>query len=171
MEPARGAGHMAKVLKEWPFSNEVHYWPHDGGTTQMGTGRTLQDMAEGLGIRPSELAKKGDVEEDLDAISEKVLHMRIFEDSAGKMNRSALDIEAGILIVSQFTLAADLSRGRRPGFERAAPPGEAEKLYEGFVSRLRRTPLRVETGRFRAFMEVELVNDGPVTFVLEGRGR
>ncbi len=128
-------------------------------------GRIDQGMLLLVGI------EKGDVEEDLDVFSEKVLHMRIFEDSAGKMNRSALDIEAGILIVSQFTLAADLSRGRRPGFERAAPPGEAEKLYEGFVSRLRRTPLRVETGRFRAFMEVELVNDGPVTFVLEGRGQ
>ena len=115
--------------------------------------------------------EKGDVEEDLDAFSDKVLHMRIFEDSAGKMNSSALDIGAGILVVSQFTLAADLSRGRRPGFERAAPPDEAERLYEGFVARLRRGPLRVETGRFRAFMEVELVNDGPVTFVLEGRGR
>ena len=128
-------------------------------------GRIDQGMLLLVGI------EKGDVEEDLDVFSEKVLHMRIFEDSAGKMNRSALDIGAGILVVSQFTLAADLSRGRRPGFERAAPPGEAEELYEGLVARLRRTPLRVETGRFRAFMEVELVNDGPVTFIVEGRSR
>ncbi len=128
-------------------------------------GRIDQGMLLLVGI------EKGDVEKDLAAFSEKVLHMRIFEDSIGKMHRSALDIGAGILVVSQFTLAADLSRGRRPGFERAAPPGEAEELYEGLVSRLRRTPLRVETGRFRAFMEVELINDGPVTFVLEGRDR
>lgn len=115
--------------------------------------------------------EKGDVEEELDVFSDKVLHMRIFGDSAGKMNRSALDIGAEILVVSQFTLAADLSRGRRPGFERAAPPVVAERLYERFVGQLRGSPLQVETGRFRAFMEVELVNDGPVTFVLEGRGR
>ena len=128
-------------------------------------GRIDQGMLLLVGI------EKGDVAEDLDAFSEKVLHMRIFEDNAGKMNRSALDIGAGILVVSQFTLAADLSRGRRPGFERAAPPREAEELYDRFVGRLRRSPLRIETGRFRAFMEVELVNGGPVTFVLEGRER
>jgi D-tyrosyl-tRNA(Tyr) deacylase len=87
------------------------------------------------------------------------------------MNRSALDVGAGILVVSQFTLAADLSRGRRPGFEGAAPPAEAEPLYEAFVTRLRTSGLPVETGRFREFMEVELVNDGPVTFVLPGRPR
>jgi D-aminoacyl-tRNA deacylase len=97
--------------------------------------------------------------------------MRIFDDSAGKMNRSALDIGAGLLVISQFTLAADLSRGRRPGFERAAPPDQAEPLYEAFVERLRRSPLSVATGRFREFMEVDLVNDGPVTFVLDGKGR
>ncbi len=115
--------------------------------------------------------ERGDVEADLDAVSDKVLHMRIFEDDAGKMNLSALDTGAGILVVSQFTLAADLSRGRRPGFECAAPPEDAERLYEALVERLRKSPLRIETGRFRAFMEVELVNRGPVTFILEKRGR
>jgi D-tyrosyl-tRNA(Tyr) deacylase len=115
--------------------------------------------------------EKGDGAGDLDWFSDKVLQMRIFDDSAGKMNRSALDIGASLLVISQFTLAADLSRGRRPGFERAAPPDQAEPLYEAFVERLRRSPLTVATGRFREFMEVDLVNDGPVTFVLDGKGR
>jgi D-tyrosyl-tRNA(Tyr) deacylase len=115
--------------------------------------------------------EKGDTAPVLDWCSEKVLHMRIFEDSAGKMNRSVLETGGDLLVVSQFTLAGDLSRGRRPGFERAAPPAEAEALFEAFVERLRRSPLRVETGRFREFMEVALVNRGPVTFVLDGRPR
>jgi D-tyrosyl-tRNA(Tyr) deacylase len=116
-------------------------------------------------------AEKGDADADLDWLSDKVLHMRVFDDSAGRMNLSALETGAAILVVSQFTLAADLSRGRRPGFERAAPPAEAEALYEGLVARLRRGPLRIETGRFRARMDVELVNDGPVTLIVGGRER
>jgi D-tyrosyl-tRNA(Tyr) deacylase len=115
--------------------------------------------------------EKGDSTDDLDGVSDKVLHMRIFEDNAGKMNLSSLDTGAELLVVSQFTLLGDLSRGRRPGFDRAAPPAEAERLYEAFVERLRQSPLKIETGRFRALMEVELVNDGPVTFVLDGKGR
>jgi len=113
--------------------------------------------------------EKGDSARELDWFSDKVIHMRIFEDSAGKMNCSALETSAEILVVSQFTLAGDLSRGRRPGFERAAPPEEAEPLYRAFVERLQQGPLRIATGRFREFMEVELVNDGPVTLILEGR--
>ena len=113
--------------------------------------------------------ERGDRASDLDWFSDKVIHMRIFEDSAGKMNRSALETSAGILVVSQFTLAGDLSRGRRPGFERAAPPEEAEPLYDAFVERLRQCPLNIATGRFREDMEVELVNDGPVTLILENR--
>ena len=115
--------------------------------------------------------ERADTADDLDWLSDKVLNMRIFEDSAGKMNRSALEVRGEILAVSQFTLAGDLSRGRRPGFEKAAPPEQAEPLYRAFVERLSAGGLRVETGRFREFMEVELVNDGPVTFVLDGRGR
>lgn len=115
--------------------------------------------------------EKGDRAADLDWFSDKVVHMRVFEDSAGKMNRSALETGAGILVVSQFTLAGDLSRGRRPGFERAAPPEEAEPLYRGFIEKLQQGPLTIATGRFREFMEVELVNDGPVTLILEGRPR
>jgi D-tyrosyl-tRNA(Tyr) deacylase len=116
-------------------------------------------------------AEKGDGDADLDWLSDKVLHMRVFDDSAGRMNLSAIETGAEILVVSQFTLAGDLSRGRRPGFERAAPPAEAEALYDGLVERLRRGPLRVATGRFRERMDVELVNDGPVTLILGGRGR
>ena len=127
--------------------------------------------AIGKGLLVLLAIEKGDGEADLDWLSDKVLQMRVFEDSAGKMNLSALDIGAGILVVSQFTLAGDLSRGRRPGFERAAPPSEAEPLYRAFVDRLRRSPLAIATGRFREFMEVELVNDGPVTFILEGKAR
>ena len=115
--------------------------------------------------------EKGDTTEDLDWFSDKVLNMRVFEDNAGKMNRSALETGAEVLVVSQFTLAGDLSRGRRPGFERAAPPEEAEVVYRAFVEKLRQSPLTIATGRFRELMEVELVNDGPVTLILEGGHR
>lgn len=125
----------------------------------------------GAGLLLLVAVEKGDTENVLDWCSDKVLSMRIFEDSAGKMNLSVLETRGAILVVSQFTLAADLSRGRRPGFEKAAPPAEAEPLYRAFVARLAASGLRVETGRFREFMDVELVNDGPVTFVLDGGGR
>lgn len=115
--------------------------------------------------------EKGDDASVLDWCSDKVLHMRIFADSAGKMNLSVLDTGGGILAVSQFTLAADLSRGRRPGFENAAPPEVAEPLFTAFVERLSRSGLKIATGRFREFMEVDLVNDGPVTFVIRRPGR
>jgi D-tyrosyl-tRNA(Tyr) deacylase len=95
-----------------------------------------------------------------------VVKLRAFEDQAGKMNLSALDVGAEILVVSQFTLYADLSRGRRPSFTTAAPPDVAERLCDRFVELARATGLRVETGRFGAMMSFEIVNDGPVTFVL-----
>ncbi|MGH9748622.1 MAG: D-aminoacyl-tRNA deacylase [Candidatus Polarisedimenticolia bacterium] len=114
--------------------------------------------------------EKTDTPAVLDWCADKVLHMRVFEDSAHKMNVSVLDTGGEMLAVSQFTLAADLSRGRRPGFERAAPPAEAEPLFEAFVARLRSGACRVATGRFRSMMEVELVNDGPVTIVIERGG-
>jgi len=97
--------------------------------------------------------------------------LRLVAGGSGRMNRSALDEGTEILAVSQFTLAGSLERGRRPSFDRAAPPEAAQKLFERFVTRLRASGLRVETGRFRALMEVELVNDGPVTFILEGGAR
>jgi D-tyrosyl-tRNA(Tyr) deacylase len=99
---------------------------------------------------------------------EKIVRLRVFEDEGGKMNRSVAEIGGGILVVSQFTLYGDASKGNRPSFTGAAPPERAEPLYEGMVRRLRATAgVPVETGSFGAGMEVELVNDGPVTILLE----
>ncbi|MDP6990074.1 MAG: D-aminoacyl-tRNA deacylase [Planctomycetota bacterium] len=110
---------------------------------------------------------RGDGEADAVRLAEKVARFRVFRDDQGRMNLSALDREAQVLVVSQFTLAADGRKGRRPSFERAAPPEKAEALYERFVARLEELGLECATGRFGAMMSVELVNDGPVTFVLE----
>ncbi len=104
---------------------------------------------------------------DAAALAEKVANLRIFNDAAGRMNRSLLDVGGAALVVSQFTLYGDVRRGRRPGFERAAPLAQARPLYEEFVTRLRQQGLRVETGEFQARMEVELVNEGPVTILLD----
>jgi D-tyrosyl-tRNA(Tyr) deacylase len=120
----------------------------------------------GAGLVVLVAIEKEDDDRRLDWLSGKVLDMRVFDDSTGRMNRSALEVGADLLIVSQFTLAGDLSRGRRPGFERALAPDAARPLFEALVERLRRSPLRVETGRFRERMEVEIVNDGPVTLIL-----
>ena len=98
---------------------------------------------------------------------DKTLGLRIFADEHKPMNRSVLDVDGAILVVSQFTLAADASRGRRPGFSRAAPPERAERLYEAYADGLRSRCARVQTGRFGAYMQVALVNDGPATFLLE----
>jgi D-tyrosyl-tRNA(Tyr) deacylase len=110
---------------------------------------------------------RGDGEAEARRLARKIAHFRFFEDEQGRMNLSALDLELGVLVVSQFTLAADGRRGRRPSFDRAAPPAEAEPLYECFVHHLREIGLTCATGRFGARMRVELENDGPVTFALE----
>lgn len=112
-------------------------------------------------------AEKGDGNAAVDALAEKVLNLRIFADDQGKMNLSCLDVQGEILVVSQFTLAGDCSRGRRPGFDNAAPPEEAERLYKSFVVKLVQSKLKIQEGRFGADMQVDLVNDGPVTFILE----
>jgi D-tyrosyl-tRNA(Tyr) deacylase len=123
--------------------------------------------AIGRGLVVLVAVEREDAPRHLDWISDKVVEMRIFDDSDGRMNRSALEVGADLLVVSQFTLVGDLRRGRRPGFERAAPPEIARAMFEDLVARLRqKTPLRVETGRFRERMEVDLVNDGPVTLIL-----
>ena len=109
----------------------------------------------------------GDGERDVDFLADKCAHLRIFEDDAGKMNRSVLDTGGGVLVVSQFTLCGDASHGRRPSYSSAAPPEIAEKLYLHFVSALRKVCPQVETGRFRAEMAVELCNDGPVTIMVD----
>lgn len=109
----------------------------------------------------------GDAESDALYLVDKVLNLRIFPDHDGKMNHSILDIQGGLLVVSQFTLLGDTRKGRRPSFIDAAPPPEAEKLYEHFVNEARKRVSNVKTGRFQAMMAVELVNDGPVTLILE----
>ena len=109
-----------------------------------------------------------DTEAEAQQLAQKTAHLRIFEDEAGKMNLSALDVGAGILVVSQFTLYADCRRGRRPSFTEAAPPEIAEPLIEHFVDQLREAGVaKVETGVFRAYMLVEIHNDGPVTIILD----
>lgn len=102
-----------------------------------------------------------------DELAKKIIELRIFEDKAGKMNLSALQVGSEILVVSQFTLYGNCDKGRRPSFDEAAEPVQAEGLYEYFIQALKKNDVKVATGRFRAMMEVELVNDGPVTFILD----
>ncbi len=108
-----------------------------------------------------------DTEKEADSLLEKVLNLRIFEDEAEKMNLSLLDIKGELLVVSQFTLYGDARKGRRPSFIEAAAPETANKLYEYFVAESRKQIFKVETGRFQAMMNVELVGDGPVTILLD----
>jgi D-tyrosyl-tRNA(Tyr) deacylase len=108
-----------------------------------------------------------DTEAAVDYLSEKIAGLRIFEDDLDKMNLSVTDVGGGILAVSQFTLYGDVRRGKRPSFDDAARPEQARKLYDYFVERIRSLGLRCETGRFQEMMQVELVNDGPVTILLD----
>jgi D-tyrosyl-tRNA(Tyr) deacylase len=110
---------------------------------------------------------KPDTAADAAFLVEKVVNLRVFQDAAGKMNLSLLDTGGSLLVVSQFTLYGDCRKGRRPGFDAAAPAEQARALYESFVEIARRSGLRVETGVFQAHMEVALVNDGPLTLMLE----
>lgn len=114
-----------------------------------------------LGIAP------GDTSREVDWLAEKVANLRAFQDEAGKMNLSIQDVRGSVLVVSQFTLYGDCLKGRRPGFTGAAPPSLAEPLYESFVIALKALGVPVATGLFGADMQVELVNDGPVTFVID----
>jgi D-tyrosyl-tRNA(Tyr) deacylase len=114
---------------------------------------------------------RDDTEEDANKLAEKVVNLRAFRDEQGKMNRSVLDAAASVLVVSQFTLLGDCRDGRRPGFTDAALPDGAERLYLVFVDRLRAYGPETATGTFRAMMQVELVNDGPVTFLLDSKKR
>ena len=128
-------------------------------------GETVGAIGPGLLVLLGVEAEDG--EPEIDYVARKIANMRIFEDHAGKMNRSVLDVGGQVLAVSQFTLCADTSRGNRPGFSYAAPPDIANPLYERFCSALRGHGATVETGRFGADMAVALINDGPVTIWLD----
>ncbi|MCU0762171.1 MAG: D-aminoacyl-tRNA deacylase [Hydrogenophaga sp.] len=127
-------------------------------------GKTVGAIGQGMLVLLC--AEPDDTEEVVEKMLAKILKLRIFMDEAGKMNRSVQDIAGGLLVVSQFTLAADTRSGNRPGFTQAAPPALAERLYERFVDRARAQHPVVQTGRFGADMQVHLVNDGPVTIPL-----
>jgi D-aminoacyl-tRNA deacylase len=130
-------------------------------------GRVAGKIAQGfvvlLGVAP------GDSEADAAHLVDRILGMRIFADDAGKMNLSIAQVNGALLVVSQFTLLADTNSGRRPSFTKAAPPAEARRLYDHFLSLSRTRGVRVETGEFGATMEVDLVNEGPVTIILDTR--
>lgn len=121
----------------------------------------------GLGLLVLLGVGKQDSEAGADYLADKVVGLRIFEDDGGKMNHSVVDVGGALLVVSQFTLYGDVRKGKRPSFDDAAPPQRARELYERFVQRIRAAGLRCETGRFQEMMAVELVNEGPVTILLD----
>ncbi len=125
------------------------------------TGRIGQGLLVLLGVAQS------DTQADADYLAEKVAGLRVFDDAEGKMNLAVPEISGSVLVVSQFTLCGDVRRGKRPSFDAAARPELAQELYEYFVETLRGKELKCETGRFQASMQVELVNDGPVTILLD----
>jgi len=129
--------------------------------------RIVSEIGQGLLVLIG--VENGDGTADIDHVAAKIKDLRIFSDNAGKMNLSVTDVGGSVLAVSQFTLVADVSRGRRPSFVRAAPPDEANHAYERVVARLRETGLVVKTGVFRADMQVASINDGPVTIWIDSR--
>ncbi len=129
--------------------------------------QTVGQISEGLLVLLG--AAKGDTEVDVDYMAEKIPNLRLFPDHEGKMNRSLMDIEGQVLIISQFTLLGDTHRGRRPGFDQAAPPGHARELYDAVIAKLRGKGVSIQTGQFGANMLVSLKNNGPVTFILDSR--
>lgn len=132
-------------------------------------GETISTIAQGLVVLLG--VSKGDSEADVAYMADKIPNLRIFSDEAGKMNRSVIETKGELLIVSQFTLLGDTHRGRRPGFDSAAPPGTAQRLYESVAQAVRERGVPVQTGKFGANMIVTLENDGPVTFILDSHRR
>ena len=129
--------------------------------------RIISQISQGLLVLLG--VARGDRRLDADYLANKIVNLRIFEDENGKMNRSLLETGTQMLVVSQFTLLGDCRKGRRPSFGAAAEPAKAAALYEYFIDAVKNLGIPVETGRFRAMMEVALVNDGPVTLILESR--
>jgi len=130
-------------------------------------GQVLGQIARGFVVLLG--VAQGDTEADAAKLADRILGIRVFADSAGKMNCALAAVGGELLVVSQFTLLADTDSGRRPSFTRAASPDDARRLYEHFLSLVRKDNTRVETGEFGATMEVELLNDGPVTIILDSR--
>ena len=120
----------------------------------------------GKGLMVLVCAEKGDTDEKARLLAQRLLRYRVFEDKNGKMNLSVTDVKGGLLLISQFTLAADTTRGNRPSFTPAAPPDEGKRLFDIFVQETEKSGLTVQTGQFGAYMRVSLVNDGPVTLTL-----
>jgi len=137
------------------------------GATVSVAGEVVGRIGQGLVIFVG--VASGDAEKDTHYLIQKIINLRIFSDEASKFNLSALDVKGELLVVSQFTLLADTSKGRRPSFIDAAPPAQAEELFEQFVEQARATGLKVATGRFQQYMQVEIHNDGPVTILLDSR--
>jgi len=131
--------------------------------------RTTGEITTGLVILLG--VAQGDSEKDADFLADRITGFRIFNDDDGKMNRSIRDVNGAALVISQFTLAGDWRKGRRPSFTSAASPEEGERLYEYFCEQLRTKGVPVETGEFGAMMDVHLINDGPVTFVMDSRDK
>ena len=130
---------------------------------------TIEDKTVGQigkGLMVLVCAERGDTDEKARLLAQRLLRYRVFEDENGKMNLSVMDVKGGLLLVSQFTLAADTTRGNRPSFTPAAPPDEGKRLFDIFVQEAEKSGLTVQTGKFGAYMRVSLVNDGPVTFTL-----
>jgi D-tyrosyl-tRNA(Tyr) deacylase len=130
-------------------------------------GRTVGRVGAGLLVLVG--IERTDTREDGEALAERIVNLRIFDDAQGRMNRSLLETGGGLLCVSQFTLCGDCRKGRRPSYDQAAPSDIARALYDLFLESLRALGVRVETGQFQAMMDVELVNDGPVTLLLDSK--
>ncbi|TET41161.1 MAG: D-tyrosyl-tRNA(Tyr) deacylase [Dehalococcoidia bacterium] len=133
------------------------------------SGRVIGKISQGLVVLLG--IARADSEEDARYLANKIINLRIFADEASEIALSALEIEGEILVVSQFTLLADLRKGRRPSFTEAAPPDKAKELYQFFIDQVRSTGLKVETGVFQEHMLVEIHNDGPVTLMLESKSK
>lgn len=128
-------------------------------------GRVLGKIEQGINVLLG--IGREDTEQKIDYLVDKIINLRIFSDDEGKMNRSLLEVEGSMLVVSQFTLYGDTRKGRRPSFINAADPEKGKKLYELFVGKVREKGVKVETGKFGAVMEVEIINDGPVTLIID----